>query len=179
VRFLTLAPAAALALLAGVAAAVMLLYWLKPTPRRLTVSSTLIWRRVLRERKRTPDRLRWWLVAAGLGRCVVDGAAPMRPGGRRRCGKGNVALVLDDSTTLATLTADGKTRWDSRCSGRMRSCTGRRRQPLPGGRYAAFIASSLRGVGGGAGYPIRTSSPVASRCSGRCRRSDADVRLCS
>lgn len=113
-RFLALAPGVALALLAAVAAAVVLLYLLKPSPRRLTVSSTLIWRRVLRERKRTPDRLRWWislLLAAVVALSIA--LALTRPevavvGGKAQ----RVALVLDDSTTLGTLTSDGKTRWD-------------------------------------------------------------------
>jgi Ca-activated chloride channel family protein len=113
-RFLGLAPGVALALLAAVAAAVVLLYLLKPSPRRLTVASTLIWRRVLRERKRTPDRLRWWislLMAAAVALSVA--LALTRPevavvGGKAQ----RVALVLDDSITLGTLTSDGKTRWD-------------------------------------------------------------------
>ncbi len=113
-RFLALAPAAALALLAAVAAAVVLLYWLKPTPRRLTVSSTLIWRRVLRERSRTPDRLRWWislllavLIALSIALAITSPQLASISGNAQR-----IVLVLDNSTTLAALTSDGKTRWD-------------------------------------------------------------------
>ena len=113
-RFLTLAPAAALALLAAVAAAVILLYWLKPTPRRLTVSSTLIWRRVLRERKRAPDRLRWWislllalLIALSVALALTSPEVASISGNAQR-----IVLVVDNSTTLAALTSDGKTRWD-------------------------------------------------------------------
>ena len=113
-KFLVLAPGTAAALLAAVAAAVLLLYLLKPSPRRLTVSSTLIWRRVLRERKRVPDRMRWWLsllLAAGIALAIA--LALTRPevaavGGRAQ----RVVLVLDNSTTLATLTSDGKSRWE-------------------------------------------------------------------
>lgn len=113
-RFLALAPGTAFALLAAVAAAVILLYLLKPSPRRLTVSSTLIWRRVLRERKRTPDRLRWWLsLLLAVVVALSMALALTRPEVAAVSGKAQrVALVLDDSTTLAALTADGKTRWD-------------------------------------------------------------------
>jgi hypothetical protein len=113
-RFLALAPGFAAALLAAVAAAVVLLYLLKPSPRRLTVSSTLIWRRVLRERKRTPDRLRWWislLLAALIALSLA--LALTRPEVAAVGGKvQQVVLVVDDSTTLATLSTDGKTRWE-------------------------------------------------------------------
>jgi Ca-activated chloride channel homolog len=125
-RFLALGPAPALALLAAVAATVLLLYLLKPSPRRLTVASTLIWRRVLRERKRTPDRLRWWLsllLAAAIALSVA--LALTRPEVRVIGGTAQrVVLVLDNSTTLATLTSDGKTRWQhalSRASELIRS----------------------------------------------------------
>ena len=84
------------------------------SPRRLIVSSTLIWRRVLRARNRAPDRLRWWIslllamlialaVASGLTRPTLDalGATAER-----------VVLVLDNSATLATRTSDMRTRWE-------------------------------------------------------------------
>jgi Tfp pilus assembly protein PilN len=112
-RFVALSPGGvALGLLAVVTAAVVLLYLIKPSPRRLTVSSAVIWRRVLRERARTPDRLRWWLslllavavalmLALGLTRPELWGFGAAE----------RVALVLDNSATLATLTVDGKTRW--------------------------------------------------------------------
>jgi len=113
-RFLALAPGLAAALLAAVAAVVVLLYLLKPSPRRLTVASTLIWRRVLRERKRTPDRLRWWislLLAALIALSLA--LALTRPEVAAIGGKMQQAvLVLDDSATLATLSPDGRTRWE-------------------------------------------------------------------
>lgn len=113
-RLLALSPGVALSLLAAVAAVVVLLYLLKPSPRRLTVSSALIWRRVLRETARAPDRLRWWvslLLAVAIALMLALGLA--RPefgvfGGAAE----RVVLVLDNSATLATLTADRKTRWD-------------------------------------------------------------------
>ena len=75
-RFLALTPGLAAALLLAVAGAVLLLYLLKPSPRRLIVSSTQLWRRVLRERKRTPEGA----VHARRLRREVDGALE---GGRR------------------------------------------------------------------------------------------------
>jgi Ca-activated chloride channel family protein len=110
-RFSAIPP---LALLAAVAFAVVLLYLLKPSPRRLIMSSTLIWRRVLRSRNRTPDRLRWWislLLAAAIALSIALALTQPRLdalGGAAQ----RVALVLDNSATLATLTADGKTRWE-------------------------------------------------------------------
>ena len=111
---MTLPAVAPVALMGAVALTVLLLYLLKPSPRRLIVSSTLIWRRVLRARNRAPDRLRWWIslllamlialaVASALTRPTLDalGATAER-----------VVLVLDNSATLATLTSDGRTRWE-------------------------------------------------------------------
>ena len=105
---------AAQLLLGLVAAAVILLYLLRPSPRRLNLGSTLIWRRVLRSRKRTPDRLRWWLslvlallIALFVALAITQPQLPGSSGGPRK-----LVLVLDDSITLSTRTADGRTRWD-------------------------------------------------------------------
>ena len=98
----------------AVAAVVVMLYLLKPSPRRLSVSSTLIWRRVLRSRKRTSERLRWWLslllallIALSIALSVTR---PHLAGSSASPGK--VVLVLDDSITLSALTSDGRTRWE-------------------------------------------------------------------
>jgi pimeloyl-ACP methyl ester carboxylesterase len=94
--------------------AVVLLYQLKPSPRRLTVSSALVWRRVLRERARTPDRLRWWvslLLAVAVALMLALGLTRPELGAFGGAAE-RVLLVLDNSATLATLTADGKTRWN-------------------------------------------------------------------
>ncbi len=112
-KLLALSPGVALSLLAAVAVVVVLLYLLKPSPRRLTVSSALIWRRVLRQRRRAPERLRWWaslLLAIAVALMLALGLTQARLstlGGAAE----RVVLVLDNSATLATLTADGKTRW--------------------------------------------------------------------
>jgi hypothetical protein len=112
--FLGLPPGFAMGLLAVVPAAVVLLYLIRPSRRRWTVPSALIWHRVLRSRSRAPDRLRWWaslLLAIAVALMLAFGLA--RPelgafGGPVE----RVAVVLDNSATLATLTADGRTRWE-------------------------------------------------------------------
>lgn len=111
-RFLALTPAFAWGLLAGAALLVVALYLLKPLPRRLTVASSLIWQRVLRERRRKPERLRWWVslllalaialaLATALGRPELDALAGHAE---------DVVLVVDTSATMATRRKDGSSR---------------------------------------------------------------------
>ena len=103
-------------LLGTTVVAVVFLYWLKPPPRRVIVPSTLLWDRLLKEKKRNTffDRLRWWLslmlaltialsVAAGIGRPELSS-----PGRDLR----NITVVIDNSATMATRTGDGFTRWE-------------------------------------------------------------------
>ena len=103
-------------LLGTTVVAVVFLYWLKPPPRRVIVPSTLLWNRLLKEKKRNTffDRLRWWLslmlaltialsVAAGIGRPELSS-----PGRDLR----NITVVIDNSATMATRTGDGFTRWE-------------------------------------------------------------------
>ena len=78
------------------AAVVLLLYQLPSPPRRLSIPSALIWQRVLRERKRRPERLRWWLsLLLALCHCAVGGGRAHAARGRRRerhsqrCGAGD------------------------------------------------------------------------------------------
>ncbi len=103
-------------LLGGTVAAVVFLYWLKPPPQRVVVPSTMLWDRLLKEKKRNTllDRLRWWIslilaltislsVAAGMGRPELSSMGrDVR----------NITVVIDNSATMATRTADGFTRWD-------------------------------------------------------------------
>ncbi|MCH7932414.1 MAG: BatA domain-containing protein [Gemmatimonadetes bacterium] len=103
-------------LLGTTVAAVVFLYWLKPPPQRVIVPSTLLWDRLLKEKKRNPflDRLRWWIslmlaltiglaVASGIGRPELSS-----PGSGIR----NITVVIDNSATMATRTSDGFTRWE-------------------------------------------------------------------
>jgi hypothetical protein len=111
-RFLDLSAGAALLLFAGVAAAVVLLYLLKPSPRRLAIPSALIWQRVLKERKRRPERLRWWLsLLLALGIALSVAAALTRPEVAAMSGAASdVVLVIDTSPTMGARRADGRTR---------------------------------------------------------------------
>jgi len=103
-------------LLAGTVSVVVYLYWLKPPPQRVIVPSTLLWNRLLKEKKKNTffDRLRWWfslmlaltiglLVAAGTGRPELSASGrDLR----------DITVVIDNSATMATRTADGFTRWE-------------------------------------------------------------------
>ncbi len=114
--FLGMSPGVMGVLLSATVATVVFLYWLKPPPQRVVVPSTLLWDRLLKEKKRNTllDRLRWWLslmlaliiglsVASGMGRPELSS-----PGRDVR----NITVVIDNSATMATRTADGFTRWE-------------------------------------------------------------------
>tara|TARA_Y100001949_G_C15984930_1_gene330127 strand:+ start:1235 stop:3076 length:1842 start_codon:yes stop_codon:yes gene_type:complete len=114
--FLGMSPGMMGVLLSATVATVVFLYWLKPPPQRVVVPSTLLWDRLLKEKKRNTllDRLRWWLslmlaliiglsVASGMGRPELSS-----PGRDVR----NITVVIDNSATMATRTADGFTRWE-------------------------------------------------------------------
>jgi hypothetical protein len=111
-RFVDLPAEAALLLLAGVAAAVVLLYLLKPSPCRLSIPSALIWQRVLKQRKRRPERLRWWLsLLLALTIALSVAAALTRPEMAATSGAASdVVLVIDTFPTLGALRSDGRTR---------------------------------------------------------------------
>ena len=95
-------------LLGATVAAVVFLYWLKPPPQRVVVPSTMLWDRLLKEKKRNTllDRLRWWIsliialtislsVAAGMGRPELSSMGrDVR----------NITVVIDNSATMATRT---------------------------------------------------------------------------
>jgi hypothetical protein len=100
-------------MLLAVAVMVLLLYLLKPAARRMAVPSMVIWRLVLRTRKPTPDRLRWWLslllalcIALSLTLALVRPQISAFGGGAK-----SSIIVVDDSTTMAAIASDGKTRF--------------------------------------------------------------------
>jgi hypothetical protein len=99
-------------LLAGTAGLVVLLYWLKPSARRLVVSSGLIWRRVLERRKRRAERWRWWLsLMLALGIALAIAAALTRPEIAAVSGAAaDVVLVIDTGPSMAAHGADGRSR---------------------------------------------------------------------
>ncbi|MSQ59079.1 MAG: hypothetical protein EXR36_05400 [Betaproteobacteria bacterium] len=113
-NFLAASSSTALALLAGVALAVLGLYLLRPSARRIGISSNVIWSRVLKARKRDADRLRWWislavaaLIALAVALAFTQPEWRLVSGGAKR-----LLVVVDNSVSLATRTQDGKTRWD-------------------------------------------------------------------
>jgi hypothetical protein len=112
--FLNLSPWQAFALVAGTLAAIVGLYLLKPSPKKIIVSSTLLWSRVVKERRRRSDRLRWWLsllLAATIG--ILLALALGRPElGASLEGREKVTILVDNALTMATRTSDGRSRWD-------------------------------------------------------------------
>ncbi len=103
-------------ILRGTAAAVAVLYWLKPPPPRMVVPSRLLWNRLLKEKRRSTflDRLRWWIslmialtiglsVAAAMGRPEFSWAGGDIP---------RMTIVMDNSATMATRALGGFTRWE-------------------------------------------------------------------
>ena len=114
--FLSLSPAMAGLLLAATAATVVVLYWLKPPPKRVVVPSSILWNRLMREKKKQTllDRLRWWIsllvaIAIGLSLATALGRPELGGGGDEAR---DITVVIDNSATMATRTADGFTRWD-------------------------------------------------------------------
>ena len=83
------------------ALAVLVIYLIKPTAQSLSVSSTLLWRRLLAARRRRRDRLRWLLsllLAMTVAGCLAlaAGQAPwLQPGGGDL-----IALAFDSSPTM-------------------------------------------------------------------------------
>ena len=113
-RLLAFGPGVAWALCAAIVGIVVVLYLLRPPPRRIIVASTLIWSRVLERRPRDSKRWRWWLsLALSLLIGIALALALARPevasvGGAVR----QTVIVIDNSPTMATMRADGRTRFD-------------------------------------------------------------------
>ena len=96
------------------ALAVLAIYLIRPTAQSLSVASTLLWRRLLAQRRRRHDRLRWPALPASRddrGRLSGPGrgqAAWLQPGGGDR-----IALAFDSSPTMNAALPDGSgTRMD-------------------------------------------------------------------
>jgi hypothetical protein len=112
VRFLALSPVVAYALLAGVALVILLLHLFKPSPRRLVIPSVLLWARIGRGRKRPPARrLLSLLLALGAGLSLALALARPEIAAFGASGQ-PLALVLDNSPSMAALMSDGRTRWE-------------------------------------------------------------------
>ena len=103
-------------LLGGTVATIVFLYWLKPPPQRVIVPSTMLWNRLLREKKRNTflDRLRWLIslmIALTIGLSVAAGIGRPELSAFGRDVR-DITVVIDNSATMATRTADGFTRWE-------------------------------------------------------------------
>lgn len=111
-RFLALSPVVAFALLAGVALIILLLHLLRPPPRQIVVPSLLLWARVLRDRKR-PDARRLLSLLLALGAGLSLALAFARPEiGAPGTSAHRLALVLDNSPSMAARMSDGRSRWE-------------------------------------------------------------------
>jgi hypothetical protein len=115
--FLALSPAAAYALLAGVALAILVLHLLRPPPPRVLVPSLLLWARLGRSRK-PPAKRRLLLLLLALGAglslalALTEPEVPALGAGARR-----LTLVLDNSPSMAARAQDGRTRWQHAVEG--------------------------------------------------------------
>ena len=109
-RFLTLSPIVAYALLTSVALIIVLLHLLRPPPQRVFVASLLLWVGVSRNRKhRDTRRLMLLLLAlvAGLSLALALTRPEIPAFGAQR-----MTLVLDNSPSMAAHTHDGRSRWE-------------------------------------------------------------------
>lgn len=113
--FLALTPLQSALLAVLTAASVIALYFLKLRHRRVFVSSSILWRRVLDEQQAHSlwEKLRKILsivLAATIALLIAISLA--RPEVESLTGKNErIVLVLDTSLTMNTHTSDGKTRW--------------------------------------------------------------------
>src|SRR5262245_31922389 len=113
--FLALSPleAALLALLTS--GAIVALYFLKLRHRRVVISSSILWKRVLDERQSHSlwEKLRTIIsVVIAVTIALLIGLSLARPEIESLTGKNErIVIVLDTSPTMNTHTQDGKTRW--------------------------------------------------------------------
>src|SRR5437667_7248813 len=114
--FLALTAAQAGLLAATTVAIIIGLYLLKLRHRRVLISSSILWRRVLDERQSHSlwEKLRRIIsivIAATIALLIALSLA--RPEVESLTGKNErIVIVLDTSPTMETQAADGKTRWN-------------------------------------------------------------------
>jgi hypothetical protein len=111
VNFLSVSPAIAYALLAGVASIIVVLYLLSPPSRRVVVASLLLWAGVRRGRKHVDKRRLTLLLLAlvaglSLALALTHPEIPALGASAPR-----LALILDNSPSMAARTQDGRSRW--------------------------------------------------------------------
>src|SRR5215831_20278708 len=112
-NFLALTPLQALLLGTVTAAAVISMYFLKLRHRRVFISSSILWRRVLDERQAYSlwEKLRKILsIAVALTIGLLMAFALARPEIESLTGRNErIVIILDTSPTMNTETGDGKT----------------------------------------------------------------------
>ena len=114
-NFLAMAPWQAWLLLGTTATAVTVIFFLRLQHRRHVISSAMIWERVL-ERRRKRSLVEWLrkalslLIALMIGTGMALALGEPERGGD--IGPRNITLVIDTSTSMATRTSDGRTRFD-------------------------------------------------------------------
>jgi hypothetical protein len=113
--FLALTTFQAVSLALLTAATIVALYFLKLRHRRVVVSSSILWRRVLDERQSHSlwEKLRRIIsIAIAVTIALLIALALARPEIESLTGKNErIVIVLDTSPTMNTITADGQTRW--------------------------------------------------------------------
>lgn len=114
-NFLALTPFQTALLGVLTAGTVMALYFLKLRHRRVFISSSILWRRVLDERESHSlwEKLRKIVsIAIAVTIALLLALAIARPEIESLTGKNErIVIVLDTSPTMNTQTSDGKTRW--------------------------------------------------------------------
>jgi hypothetical protein len=113
--FLALTPLQTSLLAAMTAGTVIALYFLKLRHRRVFISSSILWRRVLDERESHSlwEKLRRIVsIAVAVTIALLIAMSIARPEIESLTGKNErVVIVIDTSPTMNTQTSDGKTRW--------------------------------------------------------------------
>jgi hypothetical protein len=113
--FLSLTPLQTALLAALTAGAVISLYFLKLRHRRVFISSSILWRRVLDERQSHSlwEKLRRIVsIAVAVTIALLIAMSIARPEIESLTGKNErIVVVIDTSPTMNTQTSDGKTRW--------------------------------------------------------------------
>jgi hypothetical protein len=114
-NFLALSPLQTALLAAATAGTIIALYFLKLRHRRVFISSSILWRRVLDERQAYSlwEKLRKILsIAVALTIGLLMAFALARPEIESLTGRNErIVIILDTSPTMNTETGDGKTRW--------------------------------------------------------------------
>src|SRR5262249_17821302 len=113
--FLALTPVEAALLAVLTTASIVALYFLKLRHRRVVISSSILWKRVLDDRESHSlwEKLRTIIsVLIAVTIAVLIALALARPEIESLTGKNErIVIVLDTSPTMKTLTQDGRTRW--------------------------------------------------------------------